>query len=66
MESSQLIGLARDLGVAGVVLLVLVLRIEPKLDKLAGQLERLTDAVQVHSLTARADRIRHSVREERE
>lgn len=58
MESSQLIDLARDLGVAGVVLLVLVLRIEPKLDKLAQQLERLTDAVQVHTLTARADRTR--------
>lgn len=66
MESgSQLISLARDLGVAGVVLLVLVLRIEPRLDKLAQQLERLTDAVQVHSLTDRADRQRHSVRGDR-
>lgn len=58
MESSQIIALARDLGVAGVVLLLLILRIEPKLDRMAQQLERLTDAVQVHSMTARADRIR--------
>lgn len=40
--------LASDIGVAGVVLLVLLFRIGPKLDEVTRALENLTDAVQLH------------------
>lgn len=66
MDASQLIPLIRDIGVSGAVLLVIVLRIEPKLETLNRSIERLTDAVQMHSIGARADRARHGLRGERE
>lgn len=61
MDLSQLIPLVRDLGITGVTLLIILLRLEPKLEQVVRSVDRLTDAVQVHAVTAdrrqgRADR----------
>lgn len=52
----------RDLGLPAAILLLVLLRLEPKIDKLVGAVESLTDAVQLHvvsqGLPPRPDRVR--------
>lgn len=38
----------RDLGLPAAILLLVLLRLEPKVDKVTAALEALTDAVQLH------------------
>lgn len=51
MNLTELVPLIRDLGITGVTLLVILLRIEPKLEAVTRAVERLTDAVQVHAVS---------------
>lgn len=52
MEGNLLIDLIRDVGVPGAVLVIVLLRLEPKLDAQTRAFDRLTDAVQLHVSTA--------------
>lgn len=38
----------RDIGLPAAILLLVLLRLEPKVDKVTAALEALTDAVQLH------------------
>lgn len=49
MEGNVLIELIRDVGVPGAVLIIVLLRLEPKLDAQTRAFDRLTDAVQAHA-----------------
>lgn len=41
----------RDIGLPAAILLLVLLRLEPKVDKVTAALEALTDAVQLHVIS---------------